>query len=251
MYMGLLAFIIIVGFLIFLKIKIHKWKVNMKGKMAESLAYHKMLKLSDEYTIFNDLLFKSNGYSTQIDHLVVSPFGVFCIETKGYKGWILGGENSEYWTQSIYGKKFQFYNPIKQNDGHVRFLRHLLKCSVDIPIIPIVVFNNSADLKVNVNEHIVVNRRRLTHAIEQFKDRVISNDTFDWIVQTIHNNYTIADKEDIKSHKTNIKNQQYRTHIHINNSICPDCGGNLVLRRGKYGKFYGCSNYPKCKFTIK
>lgn len=64
-----------------------------KGKYSEKLVHKKMLQLPDEYTIFNDFLFESNGHSTQIDHIVVSPYGVFVIETKGYKGWILGGEN--------------------------------------------------------------------------------------------------------------------------------------------------------------
>ena len=30
---------------------------------------------------------------------------------------------------------------------------------------------------------------------------------------------------------------------------CPRCGGDLVERMGKFGKFLGCSNFPKCKFT--
>lgn len=30
---------------------------------------------------------------------------------------------------------------------------------------------------------------------------------------------------------------------------CPQCGGKLVEKTGKYGKFMGCSNYPKCKYT--
>ena len=145
-----------------------------KGKYSEKLVHKKMLQLPDEYTIFNDFLFESNGHSTQIDHIVVSPYGVFVIETKGYKGWILGGENSEYWTQVIYKSKHQFYNPIKQNEGHVRFLRHLLKCSVDIPLIPIVVFNNSAELKVHVSNHIVVNRCNLNWAISQYHDIILN-----------------------------------------------------------------------------
>ena len=33
--------------------------------------------------------------------------------------------------------------------------------------------------------------------------------------------------------------------------ICPRCGGHLVEREGRYGPFYGCENYPKCKFTKK
>lgn len=35
------------------------------------------------------------------------------------------------------------------------------------------------------------------------------------------------------------------------NSICPQCGGQLVERSGKYGIFFGCSNYPKCTYAKK
>lgn len=48
---------------------------------------NKLMKLPNEYVLFNDLLFGNNGISTQINHIVVSPYGVFVIETKGYRGW--------------------------------------------------------------------------------------------------------------------------------------------------------------------
>ena len=121
--MTFICLIIFFSLFIFIQMKMPSWK----GKFSENLVYNEMLRLPDEYIIFNDLLFKSNEHSTQIDHLVVSPYGVFVIETKGYKGWIFGGENSEYWTQVIYKSKHQFYNPIKQNNGHVRScFRHFL-----------------------------------------------------------------------------------------------------------------------------
>lgn len=103
---GIILFLVLI---IFIRLKMPMWK----GKYSEKLVNNKIQELPEEYVIFNDLLFESNGYSTQIDHIVVSPYGVFVIETKGYKGWILGGENSEYWTQTIYKSKHQFYNPIK------------------------------------------------------------------------------------------------------------------------------------------
>lgn len=246
--MGLLIlpFIFVLVFVFWIRHKMPEWK----GKYSERLVYQKMLRLPDEYTIFNDLLFENNGYSTQIDHLVVSPYGVFVIETKGYKGWIMGGEYSEKWTQNIYGRKFEFYNPVKQNDGHVRFLRHLLKCSIDIPLIPIVVFNNDAELKVFVKDHIVVNRHSLNNAILQYEDAVLSEETINWIVNLIHTKSTFVDKEEMQKHKNNVNARKYRTQKYIENGICPECGGALVVRNGKFGSFYGCSNYPKCKFTI-
>lgn len=165
--------VIFFAVVIFIKLKMPMWK----GKYSEKLVNNKIQELPEEYVVFNDLLFESSGYSTQIDHIVVSPYGVFVIETKGYKGWILGGENSEYWTQTIYKSKHQFYNPIKQNAGHVRFLHHLLKCSTDILFIPIVVFNNSAELKVHADNNIVVNRYNLKRAILQYRTAVLNQET--------------------------------------------------------------------------
>ena len=245
--MAIVGLIVFLALAIFIKLKMPMWK----GKYSERLVHKKMLQLPDEYIIFNDLLFESNGRSTQIDHVVVSPYGVFVIETKGYKGWILGGENSVYWTQVIYKSKHQFYNPIKQNDGHVRFLRHLLRCPVGIPFVPIVVFNNSADLKIHVDNHIVVNRCNLNRAIFQYQNAILSTSQVDWIVNTIQQYHTIADKDEVKRHKYNVQNRQYRAKVLIRQGTCPQCGGQLILRHGRYGSFYGCSNYPKCKFTLK
>ena len=180
----------------------------------------------------------------------ISSNAYFVIETKGYKGWILGRENGEYWTQTIYKSKHQFYNPIKQNAGHVRFLHHLLKCSTDILFIPIVVFNNSAELKVHADNNIVVNRYNLKRAILQYRTAVLNQETINWIIQTINQNRIIADKEKLKQHKHNAKARQYRSSRLINQGVCPQCGGHLILRKGKYGTFYGCSNFPTCKFTI-
>lgn len=231
---------------LFIGLKMPMWK----GKLSEKLVSNKLMKLPNEYVLFNDLLFENNGISTQIDHIVVSPYGVFVIETKGYRGWILGGEDSEYWTQTIYDNKYKLYNPIRQNAGHVRFLRHMLSCSVNIPFIPIVVFNNSAELKVNTNKSIVINRFKLNGVILRYNTPVLNSETINWIIRTINHNRIIADKTKLKRHIQNTKYRQYSSLNKIKQGVCPRCGGRLVLRKGKYGSFYGCSNYPKCKFTL-
>jgi len=33
--------------------------------------------------------------------------------------------------------------------------------------------------------------------------------------------------------------------------VCPECGGELVKRNGKFGEFWGCSNFPGCRYTKK
>lgn len=43
--------------------------------------------------------------------------------------------------------------------------------------------------------------------------------------------------------------KQVREEIQPKNNLCPICNAEMVLRNGKNGKFYGCSNYPVCKGT--
>lgn len=60
----------------------------------------------------------------------------------------------------------------------------------------------------------------------------------------------VASKEETKEHIQEVKTTIKETKKKIKAGTCPKCGGELVLRKGKYGKFYGCSNYPKCRFTV-
>jgi restriction system protein len=99
---------------------------KVKGRIGEAFVSVAALKRLDPkvYRVFNDLVLpRPDGKgTTQIDHIVVSPFGIFVIETKNYEGWIFGDENSRQWTQVIYGKKSRFQNPLHQNALHVRAL---------------------------------------------------------------------------------------------------------------------------------
>lgn len=209
-----------------------RWQTpTRKGEFSELLVDGELRRLPEVYVVFNDLLFQSNGRSTQIDHVVVSPYGVFVIETKGYKGWILGGENSQYWTQSLYRSKHRFYNPILQNEGHVRFLHHLLKYPTDIPLIPIVCFNNKAKLKVSVENHIVVNRCELIMAITQHQNPIIDKCAIDHIVETINRARTTADTASEQQHLQNVKQREQNTESSIQQGICPRCGGRIVQRQ--------------------
>ena len=106
------------------------WGAKVKGWAGEKMVSHLGLRKLDAsiYLVFDDLyLPRPDGQgTTQLDHVVVSPFGVFVIETKNYQGWIFGSEKQKDWTQSIYKKKHRFQNPLHQNDLHVRALAGLL-----------------------------------------------------------------------------------------------------------------------------
>lgn len=145
-----------------------------KGKVGEMRVASILKKFPvDRYKIINDLLLTSNGYSTQIDHIVISIYGVFVIETKFYQGWIYGGENSEYWTQNIYGNKYQLRNPIHQNQGHIRALKFLLKGYGNIPFISVVAFSRQARLGVDAHTPVIY-WDQIPRTINQFETRVLS-----------------------------------------------------------------------------
>ena len=82
--------------------------------------------LPEGYHVFRDLTLPSRGNTTQIDHLVVSPFGVFVIETKTMSGWIFGGAQQRRWKQIVHRHRRDFQNPIHQNFGHVKAVESLL-----------------------------------------------------------------------------------------------------------------------------
>jgi hypothetical protein len=78
------------------------------------------------YKQINNVTLLMPDGTTQIDHVIVSKFGIFVVETKNMKGCIFGDEKSPQWTQSIYGKKFRFQNPLHQNLRHTKCLSQFL-----------------------------------------------------------------------------------------------------------------------------
>ncbi len=115
------------------------------GELVVNLIIRSLNK--EDYRLYHDLYIpKADKTTTQIDHVVVSKFGVFVIETKNYKGWIFGDERSKKWTQVIYRKKSTFYNPIMQNKGHIRSLSVFLDIERNM-FVSIIVFTTRATLK--------------------------------------------------------------------------------------------------------
>lgn len=101
----------------------------------------------DKWHVLNNITLKTDKGTTQVDHILVSRFGVFVIETKDYKGWIFGDAKSKKWTQVLYHLKFSFQNPVHQNYGHLKAVEALLDFMPPKNIEGIVVFTGSAKFK--------------------------------------------------------------------------------------------------------
>lgn len=227
-------------------------KTITTGKLGEWSVARRLEQLpKEDYHVFNDVTLPTPNGTSQIDHLVVSRYGLFVIETKNYKGWIYGGENSEQWTQNIYGKKYSLYNPILQNAGHVRALKRVLKEFGEVPIVPIVAFSQRGSVNVQTTEAHVVYWSDVKLVIGQYGEPKLSTETVDVICQMIESKRFDSTRETAQMHRQNARRAKEQKIDAIDSGRCPRCGGRLVLRNGRYGRFWGCSNYPRCRFTIQ
>ena len=120
----LLQTIILIILCVLLKIYYPKFRGFM-GEFWVKLELRKLPK--DKYIIFNDIMIEDEKGTHQIDHLVLSKFGIFVIEMKNYYGLIKGKEFDNKWCQYLGKHKSYFLNPIHQNYGHIKSLSNLFK----------------------------------------------------------------------------------------------------------------------------
>lgn len=233
-----------------------------KGSVGEEIVSGILSRLPDSYFIFNDVVLETERGTTQIDHIVVSKYGIFAIETKNYSGIIYGDDTRKEWTQIIitkvrYSRKWyktykyitknKFYNPVKQAYAHTYAIKDCINGCSNLKVIPIVVFTEKAELEnIHSNNHVIYSHE-LLDTILGYKYAY----TTDVYVEKIVNTLKKKDVRDIVSdttHIRNIKTAQRELKYKLESGICPRCSGTLVERQGRYGRFLGCSNYPNCKF---
>lgn len=206
-------------------------------------------KENNEYRPFNNIILKTPDGTTQIDHILLCPWGIFVIETKDFKGWIFGDAHQKKWTQSLIGPhysstKYQFQNPILQNYKHVKAVQDFL--CVDLKsIFNVVVFAGNSEFKTDMPENVLELRDLIPYI--KFQTRIIFTsgqvEAFSQKLQEYMDHASGKEEE----HLRNIVNNKAHP-------ICPRCGKPMVLRKARKGagagtEFWGCPNYPECKLT--
>lgn len=127
-----------------------------KGELSERELVYKLLKLKHkkEYIFHDVYVQKNNGDYSQLDVVLLSKSGVISIEVKDYAGVVYGHAESDKWVQkkSFFNKR-EFYNPIKQNYGHITALKQNIRklplsCGIDsIPFYNMIVFYGSSRIR--------------------------------------------------------------------------------------------------------
>ncbi|MEE4246193.1 MAG: NERD domain-containing protein [Kangiellaceae bacterium] len=190
---------------------------------------------------FHDVTLKTPDGTTQIDHIVLSPCGIFVIETKNLKGWIYGSEAQSRWTQVVYKKKNSFQNPLRQNYKHIKALETLL--GIDQYIHSVVVFAGNAIFKTPM-PHNVIKVRKLKSFLMEYSNAVFSDSqlaTYRNLLSDPAHYHAQLKKEHVKNVKGN-----------RDNPLCPKCGSKMTIRTARRSansgkRFWGCSTFPKCR----
>ena len=203
----------------------------------------------NEYHLFKNVTISTEDGTTQIDHIIVSKYGIFVIETKNMKGWIFGEENQKTWTQKIYKHTNKFQNPLHQNYKHTKTLETLLKIDKD-KIFSIITFVGDSTFKTEMPVNVTYAGGFIKFINSKTK-KLLSEK------EVININSLIAEKRLSNTFKTHIEHVKHVKDIvqeKEKKNLCPRCGNTLVKRISKKGtakgnEFYGCSSYPKCRYT--
>lgn len=201
---------------------------------------------AETYKPIHNVTLPTPDGSTQIDHIFVSRFGIFVVETKYMKGWIFGDEHQTQWTQKIYRKSFKFQNPLRQNYKHVKALEKALDVPAEV-IHSVVVFTGSAKVKTRMPKNVTSGGGYVTY-IKSFQKVVLSDAEVQEAFTKIQSGRLAPTRENHREHVARLKT---RSDPNAQRK-CPKCGSSMVLRTSKRGKnagnqFWGCSGYPKCR----
>jgi hypothetical protein len=263
---------------------------QIKGRIGESRVRKVLSHLnSHSYTVFNNVLLKVNDQTSQIDHVVISEYGVFVLETKNYSGWIAGKEFDKSWTRISRGQiKSKMINPVRQNWGHVQTLKEIFSEFPQVNYISIVVFNEGVKLNVTSKSDVIHIQHLLKvmeqHSTEKNIDEELKNNLISTLknqninsakaqaehvrqIKAEHSEYgstvtKLAAKPAQSAPATNAEgkfaSQEEKPCQETKMSeaiLCPKCGVPMVRRKAVRGKnagneFYGCPNYPHCHEII-
>lgn len=179
---------------------------RIKGYMGEAVIKIKLSSLDKEkYSVINNLVLENSGgntYSTQIDHLVISTYGIFSIETKNYKGLIYGSEYSKKWTQNIHGTKNDFMNPVLQNYAHMQAVKSILsKYYPNMRYFSIVAFSPDAKIKVKAKDSVICKTSQVSRNVKSLSYKeILSPNDLKKIVELIEENkLNISNREHIRN----------------------------------------------------
>jgi len=234
--------------LILLSIFKTRWFKGLVGEMLVRLSANFFLDKKIYRAIHNVTLNTPDG-TTQIDHVFVSRYGIFVVETKNYSGWIFGNENQAMWTQKLFKVSNKFQNPLRQNFKHIKAVESLLGIPLEY-IHSVVVFVGGSTFKTEMPPNVTYAGGYISY-IKSVLEPVFTDVEVEGLFNTICSGRRLPS---LATNREHVKNVQARVSSDAKR-LCPKCGSEMVQRKIKSGKkagnlFWGCSGFPKCKTVL-
>ncbi|NTV49802.1 MAG: nuclease [Geobacteraceae bacterium] len=241
------------------------WFKGVMGEFIVNVAAKLMLD-KNEYHLIKNVTMPTEDGTTQIDHVIVSKYGIFVVETKNIKGWIFGDANQSTWTQQIFKHKSKFQNPLRQNYKHVKTLESLLGLS-DQQIHSLIVFVGESTFKTEMPANVthgigyirfIKSKTKPVLTVEDVRE-IVSKIEIGRLTPSFKTNREhIKHVKTIISEKQNITKDMSATPKHkTDNSIidvnaCKACGSEMKIREKKSGddagkKYWVCIKFPECR----
>lgn len=222
-----------------------RWAKGHIGELLVRLFAHWQLDKQTYRRLHNVTLNTPDG-TTQIDHVFLSPYGIFVLETKNMSGWIFGSEKQAQWTQQIYKQRFKFQNPLRQNYKHLKALEATL--GIDpAHLHSVITFVGGSTFKTEVPAN-VTEGIGFIHYIKSFQQPVFSAAEVDAMLKALQTDLRAPTFATHREHVQNLKRRSDPTA----ERQCPKCGSALLIRTVKSGakagqQFWGCSAFPNCR----
>src|SRR5690606_4823342 len=196
----------------------------------------------ETYHRFHNVTLPTVDGTTQIDHVLVSKYGIFVLETKNMKGWIFGNERDAQWVQTLGRHKSRFQNPLRQNMKHTKALEAALGVQSD-KIHSVIAFVGDASLKTEMPANVTQGAGFIAY-VKGFQQRVFTDAEVASITGRLQAGRLAPT---LATHRAHVRNLRSRDDVNAA-QVCPTCGSALVVRTVGRGdragqRFWGCSTY--------
>jgi len=221
------------------------WVKGYLGELLVRLTAHWRLDKQTYRRLHNVTLPTPDG-TTQIDHVFLSRYGIFVVETKNMSGWIFGSEHQAHWTQKLYKRTFKFQNPLRQNYKHLKALEATLGVSPE-HLHSVITFAGGNTFKTEVSANVTQGVGFIRY-IRSFQQPVFSDAEVEKMLHTLQ---TGRRAPTLATHREHVQNLRRRSDPTAKRR-CPKCGNVLLIRTVQSGtkagqQFWGCSALPKCR----
>lgn len=227
-----------------------------KGAWGEFWVKHMLRKLPQEtYWCLDNITLETEEGSTQIDHVVLSIYGIFVIETKNMRGWIFGSAKQPYWTQKLYRRSYRFQNPLHQNYKHIKTLAACLGISEE-SLKSLVIFIGDSRFKTTMPENVTFAAEGRDYIL-QFQQPLFSEEQVQSWVEQIQQGRLSPGWKTHRQHVAHVqelvaKKQLVQQEASVSPQ-CPKCGSTMLQRQRRQPvsvTFWGCAHYPRCRGTL-